>query len=239
MLRAMVERAFVAGATGYTGQAVVEVLRARGADTVAHVRPDSSSMSRWRETFAAQGATVDATPWALDPMTASMAAHEPDVVFALLGTTRRRAAHDGMDAAQGYEAVDYGLTALLLEACARAVPRARFVYLSSLGVEPDTTNAYLAARARVERMLRDGRQPYTIARPSFITGPDRSQSRPAERVAAMVADAALTVLGWVGGARIRDRYASMDAHTLARGLVRAAFDPEATDAVLEAPALRR
>ena len=34
--------AWVAGATGYTGQAVVAILRARGVPTTAHVRPDSS-----------------------------------------------------------------------------------------------------------------------------------------------------------------------------------------------------
>lgn len=234
----MSDRAFVAGATGYTGRAVVAALRARGVETAAHVRPDSSSLAQWQTRFEAEGASVDTTAWDRAAMTSTLRERAPTVVFALLGTTRRRAADEGMDAVAGYEAVDYGLTKCLLDACAEAVPQARFVYLSSLGVKEGTRNPYLAARARVEAALRSGSQPYTIARPSFITGPDRDESRPGERMGAAVGDAMLTAVGWFGGARVRDRYRSMDAATLAQGLVRAAFDPQAAGAVLDADALR-
>ena len=105
-------------------------------------------------------------------------------------------------------------------------------------MQDDPRNPYLAARARIERALREGTQPYTIARPSFITGPDRTESRPGERMAAAVADAMLDAVGWFGGRGLRARYRSMDATTLAAGLVRAAFDPKTEGAVLEADALR-
>jgi len=232
-------RAFVAGATGYTGQAVVRVLREQGVETTAHVRPDSSALAQWRAQFEGQGARVDTTAWALDAMTATMQALQPTAVFALLGTTRRRAAGEGMDATAAYEAVDYGLTKLLLDACAASAPAARFVYLSSLGVNDSASNAYLAARAKVERALQQGEQPFVIARPSFITGPDRAEQRPGERAGAAVADALLGAAGWLGAVRLRDRYRSMDAATLAAGLVRAAFDANAENQVLEADALRR
>ena len=82
--------AFVAGATGYTGQAVVARLRALDRPALAHVRPDSSRLEVWRERFTAQGAEVDATPWQLEAMTERFREASPAVVFALLGTTRRR-----------------------------------------------------------------------------------------------------------------------------------------------------
>lgn len=229
---------FVAGATGYTGQAVVSELRTRGLQTTAHVRPDSSALPRWTERFEGLGASVDTTAWELEAMTETIAALQPTVVFALLGTTRRRAASEGMDTKAGYERIDYGLSKLLLDACRGAAPQARFVYLSSLGVKEGTRNAYLAARARLERDLRESGQPYTVARPSFIAGPDRDEDRRAERAGAAVADAVLGAAGWLGAKRTRDRFQSMDAATLAAGLVRAALDPEARDAVLEADGLR-
>lgn len=234
----MSERTFVAGATGYTGQAVVAELRRRGVPTTPHVRPDSSALPRWTAQFEALGASVDTTAWELEAMTATMEALQPAVVFSLLGTTRRRAASEGMDTVAGYERIDYGLSKLLLDACRSAAPQARFVYLSSLGVKEGTSNAYLAARARMERALRDSGQPYVIARPSFITGPDREEGRLGERAGACVADAMLTAAGWFGAKRTRDRFQSMDAATLARGLVRAGLDPDSAGAELEADALR-
>ncbi len=231
--------AFVVGATGYTGRAVVAALRERGIETVAHVRPGSSSLSEATAQFEQHGARVDTTTWVLGPMAETLAAVGPTLVFSLLGTTRRRAAAEGMDAAQAYDAVDYGLSKLMLDACERSAPEARVVYLSSLGVTPDTSNPYLSARAKMEAALRSSAQPWTIARPSFITGSDRSESRPGERVGAVVADAVLGVAGWFGARSLRDRYQSMDAATLARGLIDAALDPGTEGSVLEADALRR
>ena len=57
------QRAFVAGATGYTGRAVVRELTDRGLECIAHVRPDSPRLEEWRRVFTAMGATFDCTPW--------------------------------------------------------------------------------------------------------------------------------------------------------------------------------
>ena len=54
----MTHHAFIAGATGYTGQAVVRTLRAQGIATTAHVRPDSPRLAEHTETFEALGAEV-------------------------------------------------------------------------------------------------------------------------------------------------------------------------------------
>lgn len=230
--------AFVAGATGYTGRAVVEVLAAEGATTVAHVRPDSPQRDRWTRRWRAQGARVDATPWERAALTRTLTELRPTVVFALLGSTRARARAEGRGAVQAYEAVDYGLTMMLYEAAVACGHAPRFVYLSAAGLREGTRNPYMAVRVRVERALREGDLPYTLARPSFITGADRDQPRPGERVGAAVADGVLAVAGWLGGRKVRDRYASMSNVVLARGLVRVALDPAFENQVAQAEQLR-
>lgn len=236
--------AFVAGATGLTGRFVVESLARRGAVAVAHVRPDSPLLAEHRARFEALGARVDVTPWDEEAMTATLERWQPRAVFGLLGTTRgraRRAGREGRDpAAESYDAVDYGLTALLLRAARRLEPPPRFVYLSSTGVTEGTANAYLAARARLERELRESGLPHVIARPSFIVG-EREPERRWEGVAARLGDGALAVAGALGAARFRDRYRSIDAATLAGALVGLALEApgEPVSSVVEAEELSR
>ena len=235
--------AFVAGATGYVGRALVRVLAGQGTPVVAHVRPDSPERDTWRVRFADLGATADVTPWDAEAMAGTLAALRPSAVFALLGTTRQRArAAAAHGARESYETVDYGLTALLLQATRRAARAmdtpARFVYLSSVGADAASRNPYVAVRGRLEAELRASGLPWTVARPSFITGPDRDESRPAERIGAAVVDAALVVPGWLGARRLRDRWRSTTAVELARALVRLAADPAADGAVVEGDGLR-
>ena len=172
--------AFVAGATGYTGQALVDELRARGVHTIAHVRPDSAALPHCRRQFEALGAAVDTTAWTEPAMAATLRRHQPHAVFALLGTTRARMRTSG--GTDSYETVDYGLTALLLRAMLEAAPAARFIYLSAVGVGPSARGAYLRVRWRFEQELRASGAAWTIARPAVITG-HRPESRPLERIA--------------------------------------------------------
>lgn len=229
----------VAGATGYVGRAVVGELVADGERAVAHVRPDSERRAAWRERFEAIGAEVDETPWEREAIHATIARLRPTVVFALLGTTRSRgreaAKHGG---AESYETVDYGLTALLIDALRTQAPDARFVYLSSMGVGPEARGAYLQARLRVEQELKQSGLDHVIARPSFITGPGRDDRRPLERGAAALLDVALGALALFGARRTRERYRSTTNTRLARALVRLARDPEMVDTVVEAEGLR-
>ena len=230
-------KSFVAGATGLTGRSVVETLRSKGLPVIAHVRPDSSRLDEWRARFEEMGAEVDVTAWDEDALAETLRAKAPDVVFALLGTTKRRARRADDPSAETYEAVDYGLTAMLRRAAERSGHRPRFVYLSSMGVKPGTSNAYLAARARIEAELREGALPWVSARPSFIVG-DRDETRPGEAIGSSVADALLGALGAVGARSLRDRYASMTGPELARALVAIALDPDRDGEVVEADALR-
>ena len=238
--------AFVAGATGYTGREVVRALVGRGARAVAHVRPDSPRLAEWRERFGEMGAEVDATPWEEPAMRATLARWRPTHVFALLGTTRargKRADESGGGGAvpDSYESVDYGLTSLLIRATvasSSAGSRPRFIYLSAAGVREGIKNAYVAARWRAESELRASGLPFVIARPGFITGADREERRPLERVAAVVGNALLAVAGVLGASGLRQRYRSMTGAELAAALVRLALDPLTEDVVVDGEGLR-
>jgi uncharacterized protein YbjT (DUF2867 family) len=228
---------FVAGATGFTGREVVRVLTARGERVVAHVRPDSGRVDEWRQRFASLGAEVDTSAWEPAAIMAAMKRLAPDRVFALLGTTGKRARGEGMSRVEAYERIDVGLTLLLLEAIREAGLRPRFVYLSSIGTSEGSPSAYLQARARVEAALAASGVTFTVARPSFITGGERDDGRPIERLSAAVAGGLLAAAGVLGARRLRARYRPTTNVSLAEALVRVAFDPAAENRVLEGEAL--
>lgn len=234
--------AFVAGATGFTGREVVRLLVGRGISTVAHVRPDSSRLAEWKDRFNSVGAEVDATAWDKAAMTETLARVRPAVVFALLGTTRarmraaRRAGEDPRS--RSYEAVDYGLTALLIEAAKETGLAPRLVYLSAAGVKESSRSAYYKARAKAEGLLLSSGLPFTIARPSIITGPGRDDGRTLEAAVAAVGDRLLALAGRLGARRLEARYASTTGVRLAAALVRLALDPNAENRVFESEELK-
>ncbi len=232
--------AFVAGATGYTGRAVVSQLCHRGAQVYAHIRPDSPQREHWTQTFTQLGAHVDVTPWQREALTATLVRCKINQVFVLIGTTKARAqaAARAGQAPADYDRVDVGLSLLLIAAAVAANTQPRVVYLSATGVRDRGGNAYMQARARVEAALRTSGLPFTIARPSFITGPDRDESRPLERIGAVVSDAVLAGIGLVGGRRLRDRYRSTTNAALATALIDLAADPEAAGRTVESEDLR-
>jgi uncharacterized protein YbjT (DUF2867 family) len=234
-------KAFVAGATGYTGREVVRALIARGVEASAHVRPDSPQLGALTHEFAAEGAAIDNTSWEEAALSHTLTRLRPSVVFALLGTTRARvhAARQAGAAAESYDSVDYRQTTMLLRAAIASGSRPRFVYLSSLGAGRPSGNAYLSARYKAEGEVRASGLPYVIARPSFITGLDRRESRPGERIAAKVIDKVLGLAGYLGAASLRERYLSMSARTLATALVSFAFDEADPALVVETEELRR
>jgi uncharacterized protein YbjT (DUF2867 family) len=230
----------VAGATGYTGRGVVAELRARGLSVVAHVRPDSPRLDDWRRDFAGLGASVDMTAWEPAAMRATLAGLRPALVFSLLGTTRaraRRAARTGR--AESYLSIDLGLSLVLLQAAAECGSRPRFVYLSATGADARARSEYMRVRGRVEAEVRASGLPWLIARPTFITGPDRDERRPLERAGAALMDAALLIAATFGAGGWRARFASTTGSELARALVDLALDPGLQNRVVHAAELRR
>ena len=232
-------RAFVAGASGYTGREVVRELRAHGVPAVAHVRPDNPRLSEWEARFQAHYAVMDTTPWELHAMREALLRWQPTHVFALLGTTRSRARsarrQGGTDS---YETVDYGLSALLLQALLLTGFQARFIYLSSIGVSANASAAYMKVRWRMESELRASTVPHVIARPAFISGDDRDDFRLTERVLARMSDGFFNVAAAVGVKKLRNRFGSLTGPQLARALVVAALDARYTNVTLEADQLR-
>jgi uncharacterized protein YbjT (DUF2867 family) len=217
--------AWVAGATGFVGRAVVPALVAHGARTIAHVRPDSSALDAWRARFTADGAEVDTTAWDAAAIGARLAAAGVTHVFCLIGTTRKKARGEKIEG-DIYQAIDVGLTRTLVEASKtiKGGVAPRFVYLSSVGASESASSAYLKARGQAERLVIDSGLPYRIARPSIISGPGRDEVRPGERAAGVIGDGLLAVAGVLGGRRLRDRYRSTTPEILAAALVRLGFE---------------
>jgi len=211
------------------------LLRARKIDVVAHIRPDSSRRQEWTRKWELQGARVDCTPWEPEAMATTLAELKPDLVFALLGTTQaraRREAKDGVPAsANSYETVDYGMTKMLIDGLVADKSEARFVYLSSEGAK-EGGGAYLDVRGRIERQLAEGPLAWTAIRPSFITGPDREESRLGESVGAAIVGPALGLLGILGATTLRDRYKSTTATALASAMIHYSLDPASQGRVL-------
>jgi nucleoside-diphosphate-sugar epimerase len=210
----------VAGATGYVGRNVVAEARRRGHDVLAHIRPGSAAGDRAAAEFAQLGARVVRTAWLPDAWHELLARETPDRLFLLLGTTATRAkaaaASGGPDASQG--AIDLGLTVMAMTAAHTAAPQAGLIYLSSLGASA-AGNEYLQVRATLEASLAAGSMPFTVVRPSFITGDDRGESRVGERVGATAVDACCAMLRLVGARRHAARLASITGPALARILV--------------------
>jgi uncharacterized protein YbjT (DUF2867 family) len=113
---------------------------------------------------------------------------------------------------------------MALSAARTASPEAGLVYLSALGASA-TGNEYLRVRATVEAALVSGPNPFTVVRPSFITGNDRGERRLGERAGAIIGDALCAVLRLVGARRRAAKLASISGPELAKILLALATDP--------------
>lgn len=235
-------KAFVAGATGYTGRYVVEELRARGHEVIAHVRPGSSSLAKLGPRFEELGAQVEEVAWTPEALSEALERSAPELVFCLIGTTKARRKEleqsGGDGQAATYEAVDYGLTKMLVDACAELPSKPLFVYLSSMGVSPNGINAYVKARYKAEQAVINATTPHLIARPAIITGEDREDSRPGEQLGGKVNDFFTKTLGALGAHGLERKFRSTDGGELARALVRLAMTPGAHGQIAEAQWLK-
>jgi uncharacterized protein YbjT (DUF2867 family) len=216
--------AFILGATGFVGREVVRQLCVRGTQTIAHVRPDSSSVDKWRTTWTEQGATVDTTAWDVAAMTARFRETKPAQIYICIGTTRSAAKRDKVEG-DIYEKIDLGLTQIAVDAARASETNPRIIYLSSIGADKGARSAYLKARGRAEDVVSSSGLPYVIARPSFITG-ERDESRMGEKTAAIFGDGLLAVAGVLGGKGVRDKYRSTTPDVLASALIRLGEAPE-------------
>lgn len=220
------QKAFVAGATGYVGRQVVRRLCEEGIATLAHIRAGSPRLEEWSERFSEWGATPIEAPWNPAALAQVLSKQKPTLVFALIGTTRERAKKEGVHG-NIYQAIDYGLTKMLLEACLALDPQPRFIYLSSVGASAKSYSGYLRVRGQIEDELRESPLSWISAQPAVITGHDRDEDRPSERWSAAIGDRMLGVASLLGAKGLRDRYESTSATRLAEALVSLARSEEA------------
>ena len=146
--------AFVAGATGYTGRALMELFATEKTDWKP--RPHARSAGK------VEGAVV-CDPRDVPRLTEGM--RGCDAVVQLIGTVRAR--FDEGD----YDAIDYGTTVALGEA-ARAAGVPRLLLLSSTGAG-SARGRYLAVKRKTEQWVESSGLEYTIVRPSVIGGEGR------------------------------------------------------------------
>ncbi len=229
-------KALIFGASGYTGQALAPELRGRGIQVVAHVRPGSSQRDRLETEWSKQGISVAAVDWEEEAIRALVREQKPKVVYCLLGTTQERMRSlrkaGAPKGAGSYEEVDKGLTLMAMRACEALSPDApRVVYLSAMGADKGR-GAYMRARKEVEAWLAQSTLDYTSVRPAMITGPDRREHRTGERIAGAVMAAGIATLRALGGGSLADRFANLDAATLAKGMAEAGLHPQSDREIL-------
>src|SRR5918992_5214043 len=147
----------VAGATGYLGTEICRLLRERGSDVRALVRPTSAVEKV--ERLRALG--VELAPGDLkDPRSLDVACRNVDTVISTASCTISRQPDDSI------QSVDRdGQLALVDAAVSNAVDRYLFVSFSG---NLDLECALQSAKRTVERAVRESGMTYTILRPSFF-----------------------------------------------------------------------
>ena len=218
---------FIAGATGYSGSAFVKCLLNKGHEVIAHIRPTSKALAEKGPLFQSLGAKIDTSTWNEKEIHTSLQSHQPTHVGSMLGTTAARAkaaAKNGGVAT--YEAVERDLSIMLLNAASEMKKPPRFIFLSAMGADKTTSNRYMRARTEVEKAIFESGLSYCIARPAFVSGPDREEFRFMERTGTIVSDAILDLSGLLGAKKFRDSYRSLTAEKLAQGMVDLALKTE-------------
>ena len=150
---------FIAGASGATGQVLVQQALQQNVPFVAHYRPTSQPPANLGDR-ARQFDLGDA-----EKLKAAMAG--ATTVLQLIGTTRKRFARGDT-----YASSDIATTQQLADA-ARATGVDHFLVLSALGAGMPL-GAYLQAKARAEAIAKQSGIPTTVFRPSAFIGKDRT-----------------------------------------------------------------
>ena len=227
-------RVWVSGATGYTGKALVRLLSEMGVHVVGHIRPNSPSLDASCALFESQGVIARVVPWEKEALVEAMKSDSITHVFSLLGTTAKKGRQaKSRGEVVNYQTIDLGLTRMLLESSMELTSCQRFIYLSAIGVSESSRSPYMRARWEAEEAVRSSTIAYTIAQPSLITGSDREESRPMEHLASWLSKGVLGAARILGGRSFHDRYQTLDASMLARGLIHGGLHPSGENQTLQ------
>src|SRR5262249_3477922 len=155
----MMQRIFVAGATGFVGRSVVRALLNRGFLVRCLVRHGSERLLKGFE-------SIDRVPGdVLRPEGLVACAEGCAAIVNLVGIIREHRAR-GVT----FERLHVQATANLLRV-AREAGVKRYVQMSALGARPDARSSYHRTTSRAEEAVRDSGLQWTIFRPSIIFGP--------------------------------------------------------------------
>jgi uncharacterized protein YbjT (DUF2867 family) len=172
--------AWVAGATGLVGRALVNDLSERsGVDAV---------IALVRRAEGRTGPKLEERVVSYEQLDLDLAGRTATHVFCCLGTTMAKAGSE-----PAFRKVDYEYP-LALGRAALAAGAKKFLVVTALGANPKSRIFYNRVKGEVERDLAAlGFPELHVFRPSLILG-DRAERRPAERVAMAVAKPLGTLL---------------------------------------------
>jgi uncharacterized protein YbjT (DUF2867 family) len=195
----------VFGGTGFLGRCIVRRLAAEGMVVRVVIR----DAERARVTLRAAG-LERVSVFGADVR------DRPAVAGALAGADAAvNAVSAYVDRGDAFAAVhEQGAKTLAREA--RAAGVVRFVLVSGIGADPDSSSAYFGSRGRGERLARDAFPGTTVVRPSAMFGPGDALFTTVARLARV-----LPVLPLIGDGRIRLQpvYVEDVAEAIARMLV--------------------
>lgn len=155
-------KVFLAGASGFTGMALLKHPDAHLLDIVIHLREGSPSIQNFEGDQRVRIAPFEDRNQLAKAMTGC------DAILSTIGTIRARF-KEGVS----YETVDYGTTVALIEA-AKIASVGRFVLMSSLGAG-HPVGPYLQWKNKAEQALIQSGLDYTIVRPSYLMGEGRAR----------------------------------------------------------------
>ena len=217
-----VPRILLAGATGLVGNRVMEAAVGRGELRLV-------ALTR-REAPMPPGAKMEmmvSDPQRWDEAVAQVA---PAAAICALGSTWRKSGRD--EAA--FRAVDEELVLRVARAALTAGVR-NFVFVSSVGVDPQSKAFYLRLKGQVEDRLRKlGFRRLDILRPGLLRGPRKGDRRLAERAGILVSPLANLLLHGS-----RRPYRAIDARIVARAALQCAGEKAGGAFVHEFDAIRR
>ncbi|HWK89626.1 MAG TPA: NAD(P)H-binding protein [Longimicrobium sp.] len=211
--------ALLLGATGLVGSNVLTLLLAAGYARVAVLT---------RRKLVQTDPRMEQHVVDLERMAEHAAAFAADHVFCCLGTTLRAAG-----SREAFRRVDYDYVVESARLAAEQGAR-RYLLVSSLGADAGSRVFYSRVKGETEDAVRALPLPsVVILRPSLILGP-RADRRPGEALAQRVTPA----MGWLLRGPLR-RYRAVDAHTVARAMVRLAGEDAAGVRVVESDEIQQ
>jgi uncharacterized protein YbjT (DUF2867 family) len=197
--------AWVAGATGLIGRALVGELSRRlstGNVTTLVRRPEERKEPGVEERVVA-----------FDRLELELAGRTATHVFCCLGTTMAKAG-----SREAFRRVDYDYP-LALGRAARSAGARKFLVVTALGADPESRIFYNRVKGELERALAElGLPELHVFRPSLLLG-ERGERRPGERLAMALAKPVGALL--VGPLK---KYRAIDGAAVARAMANIALD---------------